>query len=188
MKLGDNVDISRLIPQFMREDKTFQGFMYALEQELKLIYHDIDTIKLYVNLDNLDEKILDELAWQFNIPEYDLSYDIPIKRDLIRNCFAIHHRRGTVAAVEEVISKIFGNAEIEEWFEYGGRPYYFKIRTTNIEATDEMIAQVTKAIRTVQNIRSHLDEVIIEVMQSMNIYYASVLNVVEFIDLKVMDY
>lgn len=173
MKLN-NIDLERVIPAFMREDENFQGFMYALENEMKRIFTSIDLIKLYTNLDGIAEDILDEIAWQFNIPEYEKTFDIETKRALINGCMSIHHKRGTVSAVQEVAAKLFGNAEIEEWFEYGGEPYHFKVTTTNISSSDEMLDLLTRIIKSTQNVRSHLEQVIIEVMNMMEMYIGGI--------------
>lgn len=169
MKIND-LDLERFLPAFMREDKNFQGMIYALEKELKRINECNNLIKLYINIDNIDEHILDELAWQFNVPEYDVQYSVDIKRSIIKDCLSIHHRRGTVSAVKEVAEKIFGNAEIQEWFDYGGQPFHFKVSTTNISSDDEMIARFIKTVQETQNVRSHLDEVTIEVINSLDLF------------------
>lgn len=172
MRLND-VDLSRLMPQFMRNDRNFKAFSYALEKELKRLSANIVHASIYSRIDSLSEEVLDELAWQFNVVEYRSEYDISIKRKLIKNSMIIHKRRGTVAAVEDVVTNIFGNATVEEWFEYGGEPYHFKIKTSNVESSDEMIAEITQIVKETQNARSYLEEVIVEIIQKMNLYVGS---------------
>lgn len=174
MKLN-TVELDRLIPSFMREDQNFKAICYALESEIKLLYEQTNLIKLYRNIDSLPEEILDELAWQFNAIEYNKSYSIDIKRTLIKNCLSTHHKRGTVAAVEEVASKIFGNATVSEWFEYGGKPYHFKVYTSNVSTSDEMITEFNRVIKQTQNIRSHLEEVVAETIDSMDIFCGGII-------------
>lgn len=169
MKLTD-VDLLRLIPQFMRDDRNAQAFAYAVNSKIAEVTYAIMHAKIYTRIDSLSEEILDELAWQFNVVEYRSEYDISIKRELIKGCMQLHYKRGTVAAVEEAVRKIFGDATVEEWFDYGGQPYHFKVRTSNIGATDEMIQEVTKIVKEAQNVRSFLEEVVIEIIQSMQMY------------------
>lgn len=182
MKLN-TVQLDRLIPSFMRDDPTFKALCYALESEIKLLYEQTNLIKLYQNIDNLPEAILDELAWQFNSIEYNKSYSIDIKRTLIKNCLSTHHKRGTVAAVEEVASSIFGNATVTEWFEYGGEPYHFKVHTANVSTSDEMIIEFNRVIKQTQNIRSHLEEVIAETIDSMDIFSGGIITATDDIRL-----
>lgn len=176
MKLNE-IEIAKLLPSFMREDKNFKGISYALEEEIKRLYQQTSLIKIYSNIDNLPENILDELAWQFNIIEYNKTYSIDIKRSLIKNCLSTHHKRGTVSAVEEVATKIFGNATVSEWFDYGGEPYHFKVYTANVSISDEMIIEFNRVIKKTQNIRSHLEEVITETINSMELYFGGFVQV-----------
>lgn len=169
MRLTD-IDFLRLLPQFMREDRNAQAFAYAVQSQIIAVSMKIEHARLYSRIDNLSEEVLDELAWQFNIVEYRNDYDISIKRDLVKGCMELHYKRGTVESVEDVVRKIFGDAHVEEWFDYGGNPYHFKITTSNTGATDEMIREVTKIVKETQSVRSYLEAVIIEIIQSMSLY------------------
>ena len=171
----------------MREDTNFKGICHALESEIKLLHEQTNLIKLFINIDNLSEEVLDELAWQFNVIEYSTSYSIDIKRNLIKNCMVNHHKRGTVAAVEDIASTIFGNATVTEWFEYGGEPYHFKVYTENVSTSDEMIIEFNRVIRQTQNIRSHLEAVVAETMDSMDLYYGGYMESEDDISFTVAD-
>lgn len=186
MKLT-NVDFLRLLPQFMRDDRNAAAFAYAVQSQINSVSLAIQHARIYSRIDYLTDEILDELAWQFNVVEYRTEYDISIKRELIKNCIEIHYKRGTVAAVEDVVQKIFGEARIEEWFEYGGAPYHFKIHTSNVEANDEMVQELTKIVKETQNVRSFLEEVIIEIIQSMNIYVGCTAIIMDDVSLQTVD-
>lgn len=186
MKIN-GVELENFVPAFLREDRNFQGLMYALQEELKAVHEQNDLIKLYVNLENLTDEILDELAWQFNIPEYDKQYSLDIKRSIIKDCLSIHHRRGTVSAVQEVAEKIFGNAEVTEWFEYGGEPFHFRVTTTNISSDDEMIRRFRKAVTDTQNIRSFLEEVTVEAMNNLQVYMGCKAIIIDDIEMETVD-
>lgn len=186
MKLN-SLELDKMLPLFMREDKNFKAICRALEGEFKLLYEQTNLIKLYANIDNLPEEILDELAWQFNAIEYNKSYSIDVKRELIKTCLSTHHRRGTVAAVEEIAAKIFGNATVSEWFEYGGEPFHFKVYTANVSTSDEMITEFNRVIKQTQNIRSHLEEVIAETIDEMDLFFGCAVCVDDDITLTTYD-
>ena len=183
MRLTD-VDLMRLLPQFMRGDRNAEAFAYAVQSQIIKVSLAIEHTKIYSRIDSLSDELLDELAWQFNIAEYRNDYAIDVKRKLVKGCMALHYRRGTVASVEDVIKNIFGTATVEEWFEYGGEPYHFKVRTSNPNASDEMLADLERVIKETQNIRSYLEAVIVELMESMNLYYGVKLIVMDDITLK----
>lgn len=169
MRLAD-IDFLRLLPRFMRDDRNAAAFAYAVQSQIIAVSNNIEHARIYSRIDSLSEELLDELAWQFNIVEYRKDYDIAIKRTLIKGCMELHYKRGTVESVEDVVRKIFGDAKVEEWFDYGGEPYHFKITTSNTSATDEMIQEVSNIIKETQNVRSYLEAVIIEIIQSMSLY------------------
>lgn len=186
MKLSD-VDMLRLLPQFMRDDRNAAAFAYAVESQIKSVSLAIEHARLYSRIDALSDTILDELAWQFNIAEYRNDYDISIKRELIKGCMAAHYRRGTVASVEDIVKKIFGNARVEEWFDYGGQPYHFKVITENTASTDEMVQELLKIVKETQNVRSYLEEVIIEMMESMNMCFGCKVIIMDDVTLQTAD-
>jgi phage tail P2-like protein len=166
----DELDLMEFFPQYMRQDKTTQGMAYAITQVLKnAVISNIEKCNIYSRIGQLEESMLDELAWQFNIPEYISTLELPQKRAIIRNCMTIHRQRGTVAAVENVIASVFGNGYVEEWFDYDkNKPYHFKVHTTNASTTDDMIAEFEKVVESTQNVRSVLEAVIIETSLEMS--------------------
>ena len=154
--------LNRFLPAFLRQDKTAEGFCYALERQLKKIVSVTPAVSLYANLENLDEKVLDALAFQYHIPEYMTNFSVEQKQKLLRGCLHSHQLRGTVAAVEQVVEKIFGFGYVEEWFEYNGQPYRFKVHTANPSVEDDMVAEFERILEATQNIRSVLEQVVVE--------------------------
>lgn len=183
MKLKE-LDLLEFLPKYMQQDLTAQGIAYAVTIELKKI---IDVIEkkcnIYGRIEELEENLLDELAWQFNIPEYISTLDVVIKRAIVKNCIKTHRERGTVAAVEKVVADVFGNGYVAEWFEYGGMPYHFRVYTSNVSATDDMVAEFEKIIKSTQNLRSVLDDVVIETSCEMNTYFGGFMHTADIINL-----
>ena len=108
MKLSE-LDLMEFLPAWMRTDETAEAFAYAVERQLKRVITQISALTVYTSIDTQSEAILDELAWQFNIPEYDSALPISTKRKLVRTAILTHKQRGTVAAVERVVTDIFGD-------------------------------------------------------------------------------
>jgi phage tail P2-like protein len=66
-----------------------------------------------------DEKLVDILAWQFNVDFYDTTRDLEFRKHLVQISIVWHKTKGTVALVDEVINTYWpGGATLEEWFEY----------------------------------------------------------------------
>lgn len=65
--------------------------------------------------------------YDFKVDWWDGDYSLEEKRRTLKDSWRVHRMLGTKAAVETAISAIYPNSAVKEWFEYGGRPYYFKL-------------------------------------------------------------
>ena len=84
---------------------------------------------IYANINELSETWFDVLAYDLHVDWYDYDYPIEAKRAIIRDSVRVHQKLGTKAAVEMALGGIHPKSEIEEWFDYGGKPYRFRIVT-----------------------------------------------------------
>ncbi|MDR1902917.1 MAG: phage tail protein I [Treponema sp.] len=144
----------------MARDKNVRLMCEAFDDELRRIVADIPGITVVPNLvlkkitDNL---LLDLLAWQFHCDFYSPDLSIETKQELILKSLDWHTRKGTPSVVEEIVSTIFSRAKIEEWFEYGGFPYRFRIATEENMPDENTRNKLITAINSVKNTRSYLD-------------------------------
>jgi len=79
----------------------------------------------------------------------------------LKDSWNVHRRLGTKAAVVLAISAIYPDTQVSEWWEYGGKPYHFKLL---IDATYEDVdpdrhQRVIDRVAFYKNLRSVLDEV-----------------------------
>lgn len=169
MKL-DNLDLLKLMPRFMRSDETTAALCAAIEPELKTFHAAIAQSMPLPFLENAPEWLLDELAWEYNLTWYDTSAPLDVKRKVIQSGEYVKRHLGTVAAVEQTIADYFGDGSVEEWFQYDGEPYMFRVRTTNPEVNDEQAARFRMALNATKNVRSHLESVVIDRRASATLY------------------
>ena len=99
----------------------------AASEELVKLYQDNDLLAIYTNIDQLDEALLDILAYDFKVDWYEFAAPVENKRQAIKECILVHKRKGTKYALEIALHSMFQDAKVEEWFEYGGQPYHFKL-------------------------------------------------------------
>lgn len=163
-------NITDILPEIFKYDPKVQALGYAINKAMQCLMGYCQNIGIYNAIDTLPEDVLDLLAVEMKTQYYDDTMDIALKRALIKNTFVWYTKTGTPAAIQELVTAVFGNGEIQEWFEYGGEPYCFKINTTNINSTDEMIQTIEMLVSTIQNARSHLEAVIVDVMQQLPYY------------------
>jgi len=154
IKLYD-AEITDLLPDNLKSNEVI-AFSYALKKACRYVLDRVDRIELYTNIDKLPENILDYLALELRTQYYDEKLDISVKRELIKNTLPWYMKAGTAAAVSELLTTVIGSGSVQEWFEYDGNPYMFKI-TTNEQLTKENMEKFASMIDKVKNARSILD-------------------------------
>lgn len=173
-----NSNITDILPEVFADNVKVKALGYAIQKAMQRLIEYCENISVFAVIDTAPEDVLDLLAIELNTQYYDDSQDIEVKRNLIKNTLIWYMKIGTPASIEEAVVAVFGSGEIEEWFEYGGEPYHFKVNTSNINSTDEMIQQLTDIVSTMKNVRSHLESVVVEVMQQLQLYNGCAVEVI----------
>lgn len=117
-----------------------------------------DLLLIYPAIDSLNEQLIDYLAVQMHVDEYDDTENLDVKRQQVKQSFLLHRLKGTKYAVQKAVSTVCQSAKVEEWPAYSGDPYHFRI--SGITAPIEDGAVVNKLVRIVnayKNTRSWLD-------------------------------
>lgn len=154
-KISDN-----LVPALKKEPitslaKLIDDFIYQ--------HIDLDVLLLWANIDDMKVDLLDHLAYQLHVDSYEQTDAIDVKRQLIKRSIAIHRHKGTVFAVKTAIATVFEQANLSEWFDYGGEPYHFKVdKITAALRGNKDITRLVELINQSKNVRSWLDEVSFE--------------------------
>lgn len=162
-----------IVPSSISGDKTIRNISAAADPELRKISSDTLLLLLLPRLDELPEKIIDALAWQYHVDFCDDAATLEKKRVLVKQSIKWHRRKGTPSVVEEVCTAIFKSAKIEENWEYGGEPYHFKVTMITEAVPDiSVIDSLYRAIEHTKNVRSWLDGVSFHREASKTIYYA----------------
>lgn len=108
----------------------------------------------------LTEPELDLLAWQLHVDGYETARNPEQKRLMVLESIALHRKKGTPWAVERAVGILLERtAQVREWFEYGGRPYFFRVRFDVTEAGFDVptLTDVLRQIVEWKNVRSWLD-------------------------------
>lgn len=175
MKL-ENVDLLSLQTSSMKQDPTTKALCTALTPHFKKVAEEAKLCLIYNRVNELDSAALDELAWQMHVDWYDATLDVDKKRQLIKTAVEVHQYRGTPYAVEEVIKTYFGDGYVQEWFEYGGAPFMFKVISANPSVNGEQTEQFLKVLNSVKNVRSHLEGIVITLVGEMDSYFAGIVH------------
>lgn len=120
---------------------------------------EIGRLLLYPSADTLPEELLDILARDFKIDWWSGDYTLEEKRRTFRDNWKVHRLLGTKAAVETAISAVFPHAKVVEWWEYGGKPYYFQLEidVSGEDTSQEKISRVLSLVDYYKSLRSVME-------------------------------
>lgn len=165
-----NIDLLSLQPSYLQNDKFVQALCKALNPYFQQLSDEVKLVYIYGRIDELEEEVVDSLAWQFHVDFYDYTLPLSRKRELVKKSRYLHKKKGTPAAVEEACKAVFGRTKLEEWFEYNGKPFFFKmyIDITGHGASEEELNKIDRLIDAYKNTRSWCELI--------SIYYTSICN------------
>ena len=111
-------EMLQVMPEPLKYKAEVVALSYAIKRAIGKMVGYAERASVYAAIDKLPEDILDLLAVELRAQYYDEDMDISIKREIVKKTMLWYHRAGTPSAVEELISAVFGEGEISEWFEY----------------------------------------------------------------------
>lgn len=154
-----DISLADLLPESIREDETIKAAAEALDTEIQAVNSILNAPALLPRLEELPERVVDYLAWQFSVDFWDPDAPLQRKRSLVRRSISWHRYKGTLWAVQEVANTMFGPSRVTEWFDWGGAPYLFRV---DVDLQDRGIGQddynkAYRAVMATKNTRSHLD-------------------------------
>lgn len=171
-----DVRLVDLLPESLKNDPDIIAASKAVDLSFSVVANAVNKALILPRIDQLESDVLDHVAYFFHVDFYDRSLDIETKRRLIKESVYIHQVKGTPAAVEILIETLFDEGVVEEWFDYGGSPYRFRVVTSNQSVTQERAEEFIRALNTVKNARSHLDNVIILQNEQMKLRFAGIVH------------
>lgn len=168
-----DVTLAELMPPGMTKDPKIAAACAAFDAMAALTAAAIQKVSVLDSIAGQDGDVTDALAVQMHVDYYNQALDLAIRRSLVQNSGAIHKIKGTPGAVERVARLVFGSAQVQEWFEYGGAPYHFRVLINEFPDSDSQMGEVNRAVASAQNARSVLDEVQIIAATAQGQLYAA---------------
>ena len=164
------VKTNDLLPVNLQGDKNIEGLCSAIDKVFSL-ENDLSKLLVYL-IDQVEESALNFLAWQFHIEGYDQAQTVQEKRNLIKSAIELHRYKGTPYAIKKVFQVLGLDASLQEWFDYNGDPYKFKVLVKSIIQDEDTYRRLTELINEYKNVRSWLDAISFHREWANNIYYA----------------
>ena len=171
-----DVKLLDLLPPNLRGDLDIIAASQAVDTEFQVMTSSIKNVLTFADIDNARSEVVDNLAWELNTDYYDSSLSLETRRELVRKALIQRMTKGTPSAIEGIVKTLFGEGTVEEWFDYAGAPYYFRVLTENSSVTGDLANQFATAIEAVKNLRSRLEVVIVTMSADMGLYLGNVIH------------
>lgn len=147
------------LPEALRKDESVYALASAIADVLSSRPGEIESLMIYSRIDQLPEPLLDMLAVDFKVDWWSADYSLEEKRATLKDSWNVHRRLGTKYALEQAISDIYPQTTVQEWWEYEGKPYCFRIMIGNFDevADPQELLKIRRAISQVKRLSAHLD-------------------------------
>lgn len=153
-----DADFLTTFPPALRQDKSMLALGQLIAEELHITAEETRKNVIYANIEELSETWLDVLAYDLHVDWYDYDYPIEAKRAIIRDSVRVHQKLGTKAAVEMALGGIHPQSKIEEWFDYNGEPFHFRIVLDTTKSRVEAdYDEIVKTVDIYKRLTAHLD-------------------------------
>lgn len=158
------VSLQEFLPLSMAGDEAFRAAARALDARLRDVLAASRNVLLWARLNELnelgelDEAVLTHLAARLHVDVWDPDWSLARKRTAVRNAVRVHRYKGTAQAVRLALEP-FADVRMEEWFEYGGEPFTFRVVVDSRVPNAALYADIRQAVSEVKNVRSHFEAI-----------------------------
>jgi len=152
-------NLMQTLPSVLAEDTQMSVLGETAAEALLLAWDQLDLPKVYARIDELPEALLDILAADFGVAWYDWDAGVDVKRAIIRDSFYVHKHLGTVGAVKRALSDVWPSYHLQEWYEYGGEPYHFRVTIADGHFDTAKRDKALRYVEQVKNVRSWCDSI-----------------------------
>ncbi len=151
-------DLTKLLPYSLQNDPFTVALTEAFEIQITQLYEEFRAISNLYLLKDAPSLLVDFLAFEKHVDFYE-GLSLEEKKNVVRNALHVHRKKGTKFALLRVFELLNLQGHIEEWFEYGGDPYFFKARidVSDKGVDDTTIRLLERLIKTYKNNRSWLE-------------------------------
>jgi phage tail P2-like protein len=154
-----------IVPSSIRDDPQVIAACEAIDQELAAMYDCMGSVPggilFWPFVEQQVPPLLDILMWEMHVDIWQNIEGDPLttekKQELISQSIDWHQHKGTKWVVNEMLKTVFAQGRVTEWYEYGGRPFFFRIVTEDEVVDPTKLKNVLDAIYAVKNVRSWLD-------------------------------
>lgn len=158
MKTINEISLLDILPSSIRDDEKVIAVAKSLDVELQKLSLQTKLPLHLPRLNELDHDVLNELAWQYDAIFFEPeNMTLEVKRQIVANSIKQWRTVGTPYAVRQMLDNFAKGTQIQEWFEYGGEPYHFKLLLKELRDLDDNGETIMRLINSTKNVRSWID-------------------------------
>ena len=161
-KIIHDLSLLDIAPPSISNDDNVKAIIAAINPELKSVSEAISDAFIISRVNELPERVIDLLAWQWHVDFYEPDLDLATNRALVLSSIKYHKKKGTKYAIKTALEALGFVPVIKEWFEpeMGTPPHTFSITghykddEINVdflgEDTEEIlkrVVEITKPVR-----------------------------------------
>lgn len=145
----------------VKNDRVFKAICAAFDPTLQQILSKYQNAKIFSNLNNQPDWVLDFIAlYHFNVDYYDTTLPKGTKLKLIQNVIQDKINKGTPQRIIDILTTVFGYAELVEWWDPNGiaagmAPNTFGVNMAGVTFNPTQLQQATRAVMSGKNVRSY---------------------------------
>lgn len=151
--IGDSGGLFFSMPPNMQTDDE-AAFCYAVENQMKKLVNLAMRLDVWSDLEHVKPQHYDYIAACLRSLYYRSDMPDDQKLAIIKNTMLTYRYAGSVKGIEELLGNLFSTAEFVPWYEYGGRPYHFKINVSgNPDAeTKRALEQILRKVKAARSV------------------------------------
>lgn len=156
-KLDDEETLYMSLPPNLQNEKT-KSLSVAFAHQMKKYLAYADRLNIWGDIDHLAPEHYDAFAACIAVPYYRSDFPDDKKLKLIKQSYIVRRFAGTQTAIDALLDSTFDDARYIPWYEYGGKPYHFKVLLFDMLKEDN-IELMSNAMKKAKAARSILDTV-----------------------------
>ncbi|NCG53726.1 phage tail protein I [Serratia fonticola] len=129
------------------------------------------------NPDKCPVKFLPYLAWAFSVDQWDDKWSEKEKRNIISEAFRFHQRKGTTAAVRQVIEGMGYSMSLSEWWQVNDPAGTFRLEidVNEVGLSDKSLDELNRLINETKPVSRHVSQLTISTHVTGYIFAGSAL-------------
>lgn len=121
------VSLADILPANLAQAPNIPPVIKALDPELRALSELSLSPALISDIDSSPSQALDHLAVTLASDLYGYAESDSSRREILRSSVIRHMKKGTAAEIIRALKTVGVNARFIPWWEFGGRPYTFRI-------------------------------------------------------------